>query len=110
VQNISRIIYTARSESWTQRYANKKKLSDITKRINTVVATIASKDITSTNKMMKAVATVVSEVLEEKKKKTEKKNIKEPLWKRRMQSKIDELHKDVSRLEELIRGTKETKD
>ena len=87
------------------RYAKKKALDKLTRKMNTVIATIPSKGITKTNLLLKATACVISEELEDRQKiKANQKNKgQEPLWKRRIQNKIDQLRKDVSRMEELKR-------
>ena len=92
------------SEPKPLRNVNKKKLEDITKMMNTVTATIGTNNITETNIMIRTAAVIINEKLGVTNQKRREK--KEPMWKRRMQLKIDEMRKDVGRLEEMKKGKK----
>ena len=82
------------------RHVNRKKLTEKTKAINTVLPTVPTHTITDTNTLLLAAAHVVREELGEKVS-VKKKVVKDPLWKRRIEAKIMEHRSDISRIEEL---------
>lgn len=70
--------------------------------VEEVAAQIQTKDISETNRLLHATAVVVNERLDLKPGK--KKATKEPWWKRRLQGQVDQLRKDLSRLEHVCRN------
>ena len=74
----------------------KKKLLGETAKIDKVLCKFKTHSITKTNKLFYAVAVVVSNRLEVKINKAED---RKPVWRRRLQNKINELMKDLSQLE-----------
>ena len=70
--------------------------------VEEVAAQIQTKDISETNRLLYATAVVVTERLGIKPGK--KKATKEPWWKRRLQGQVDQLRKDLSRLEQVCRN------
>ena len=67
-----------------------------------VAAQIQTNDISETNRLLYATAVVVTERLGIKPGK--KKATKEPRWKRRLQGQMDQLRKNLSRLEQVCRN------
>ena len=77
------------------------KLSQITAEFNKAVSTIPTNCITETNELLYATAFVVTEELGYKINERKKIDGKDPPWKRRIQNKINNMRKDISRLKEL---------
>ena len=75
----------------------KKKLREVAKEVNDVLAHIQTVDITETNRLVRTAAMVVTRRLGIKKRSTEAR--KEPFWKRRIKNKIDVLRREISKLE-----------
>ena len=79
-------------------------LSSNLKRMNNVLKTIRTENISEDNSLMYAAAYVISDLMG-KVRKEQRVNIKkEPFWKRRIFNSIKTWRKDLSRLEELQRG------
>ena len=70
--------------------------------VEEVAAQIQTKDISETNRLLYATIVVVTERLGIKPGK--KKLTKEPWWKRRLRAQVDQLRKDLSRLEQICRN------
>ena len=79
-----------------------KKLNDTTERVNSVIWKVGTNTIDETNRLICAGALVVCEELGRVKQKEG--NREEPGWKTRLERKVSEQRKDLSRLEELTRG------
>lgn len=77
------------------------------KKLNKILPTITTKDITEDNALMYAAAFVLSEDLGKiKQRRDENSKKKEPFWKRRITKSIMQWRKDLSKLEEFQRGRK----
>ena len=81
---------------------DQRKLRDITKKVNAVIRHIETDDVTQTNKRAKAAALSIAKAVGVKKCKIGEK--KEPWWKRRTESDITNLGRDINRLERGRRG------
>ena len=71
--------------------------------MNELLKNIESKDVTEDNGLFYLGAALVTKVFEKTKTKGEK---KQPWWKRRLQSQVKELNKDLGRLNALLEGWK----
>ena len=82
------------------------RLTSLVKKLNEVVPRIPTENLTETNKLMYAIAVVASEELGFKVRQapTTKKRPQQPMWKVRLQRKIDELRRETGELEQLRRG------
>ena len=78
------------------KYVDNKRMKDATKKVNKAARKIVTNNISETNRLLRAVAWCTAEVLQLKERKKEK---KEPWWKMRLQKNIDELRRDLSKLE-----------
>ena len=78
------------------------KINEITAKVNKLVARIQTDNITDTNKLLKAVRSVVAEKTGLKEVIKNKK--KEPWWKRRLGKDMQQLRKDINILERMKRG------
>ena len=83
------------------------KLRYVTKKVNAVIRHIETDDVTQTNKLAMATALWVAKEVGVKKDKIGEK--KEPWWKRRIESDITNLRRDINRLERERRGETERK-
>ena len=81
---------------------DQRKLRDITKKVNAVIRHIETDDVAQTNKRAKATALSIAKAVGVKKCKTGQK--KEPWWKRRTESDMTNLGRDINRLERERRG------
>ena len=74
--------------------------------LNYVVSRIPTSNLTETNRLMYAVAIVASEELGFKVRQVPgiKRKSQQPMWKMRLQRKIDELRRETSQLEQLRQG------
>ena len=81
---------------------DKRKLRDVTKKVNAVIRHIETDNVTQTNKPAMAAALWVAKEGGVKKGKRGEK--KEPWWKRRIESDITNLRKNINRLERERRG------
>ena len=86
------------------RHVDLKKLKAATARVNKVVDTIVTANLTETNTLLKAAAHIVREHLGEKMPNQSSSNFKDPHWKRRIEDKIKENRKDLSHLKILQDG------
>ena len=71
--------------------------------MNELLKKIESKDVTEDNDLFYLGAALVTKVFEKTKTKGEK---KQPWWKRRLESQVKELNKDLERLNALLEGWK----
>ena len=78
------------------------KINEITAKVNKLVARIQTDNITDTNKLLKAVRSVVAEKIGLKE--VIKNFKKEPWWKRRLGKDMQQLRKDINILERMKRG------
>jgi len=78
------------------------KLQHITAQANKAASSIDTSTITETNQLLYATATVVTEVMGVDIKKMNTRRSQTPPWKRRLQRKLTDLRKDLSRLDELL--------
>ena len=81
---------------------NRGKLLKEVKEVNKVLPFLPTEDITETNTRIAAVACYIGDKLEVKKRTRE--GAQEPMWKRRMRKKIDELHEAVGTLQRKQKG------
>ena len=77
-------------------------MRDVTKKVNAVIRHIKINNVTQTNKLAMAAALWVAKEIGVKKGKRGKK--KEPWWKRRIESDITNLRRDINRLERERQG------
>ena len=77
-------------------------MRDVTKKVNAVIRHIKTNNVTQTNKLAMAAALWVAKEIGVKKGKRGKK--KEPWWKRRIESDITNLRRDINRLERERQG------
>ena len=70
--------------------------------VEEMVVLMPTRGITETNRLLYAIAVVVTERLGTKP--TRKRETKEPWWKRRLKGQLDQLWKDLSRLEQIWRN------
>ena len=80
----------------------KRRIREKLRTVEEVAVLIPTKDITNTNRLLYSITVVVTERLAIKP--TKKKETKEPWWKRRLQGQLDQLRKDLSRLEQIRRN------
>ena len=73
------------------------RLKEKTKLVDEVLDSVQTSGITEDNKLVKCEALVITQLLGIKEIRNKKKE--EPFWKRRIESKINALHKDVSLIE-----------
>ena len=81
---------------------DQRKLREVTKKVNEVIRHIKIDDVTQTNKLAMAAAFWVAKEVGVKKGKIGEK--KEPWWKKRIESDITNLRRDINRLERERRG------
>ena len=81
---------------------DQRKLSEVTKKVNEVIRHIKIDNVTQTNKLAMAAAFWVAKEVGVKKGKIGEK--KEPWWKKRIESDITNLRRDINRLERERRG------
>ena len=81
---------------------NKSSLKKEIDAVNSVLKHIETRTITETNKLLVVAANLVTERLGLKRPK--EKLTKEPWWRRRIKTKIEQLRKDISRLERVVKG------
>ena len=79
------------------RYTPKKRLNEEVCKVNQILEYIQTKDITSTNELLKAAGCIVAQNLGYKKRSPKER--KEPWWKKRIKGKIASMRKDLSRLD-----------
>ena len=84
------------------RNIDRRSLKEKTKRVNEVIGKLESETITDTNNLILAGANAVADLIQTKVRKG--KNEKVPWWKRRIQSQIDSLRKDISKLDQWNRN------
>ena len=84
------------------RNTERSKLKKAVTEVNSVISLIETQTITETNRLLLAGAKVVAARLGFKA--GESKRVKEPWWLRRIKSKIQQLRKDISRLEKHMSG------
>ena len=77
------------------------KLTKITADVNKVMDSIPTRSITETNKLLYTTGLVVTGELGYKMNERKRNNDKYPPWKRRIQNRINNMRKDISRLKEL---------
>ena len=87
---------------------SRSKVNAIIEKVNYAIGSIRTKNISETNDLMYAAAYVVSEKLG-KIKKIKNTSRKEPFWKRRIQTNIDQWRKDLSKVDEVLRGNMKLK-
>ena len=80
----------------------KRKIQIEVKKVDSVLKKIESENITSTNSLVYAGAVVVTERLGVKLKLKE--DVREPMWKRRLEGQIKQLRRDLARVEQLVEG------
>ena len=80
----------------------RKKLRDITEKVNSIIKRIATNTIGETNRLIYAGARVIRAELGMESERN--KHRKEPGWKTRLEMKLKEKRKDPSRLDEIFRG------
>ena len=90
-------------EVFTFKRVEKCKINEITAKVNKLVARIQTDNITDTNKLLKAVRSVVAEKIRLKEV-IEQTKQKEPWWKRRLDMDLNRLRKDINILERKKRG------
>ena len=81
------------------RHIDKKRVEEASSKVNEVISRIATHNITHTNRLIKAGATISAKHLGVKESPNGRKN-REPHWKRRIKRKTNKLRKDVSMIEE----------
>lgn len=81
---------------------NKSKLSKEIDAVNSVLKHIDTRTVTETNRLLVVAANLVTERLGVKRPK--EKSTKEPWWRRRIKTKVEQLRKDISRLEKVVKG------
>ena len=79
------------------RNVERKRLKLIVDEVNDILKFIPSEDITTINQLLKAAGCVVARKLGVKKRESKPKE--EPMWKKRIKSKVNTLRKDLSRLD-----------
>ena len=98
IMEIAEVIERGRKDKLPAlKYVPKKKLLEETAKADKVLSKFKTHSITKTNELFYAGAAVVTNRLEVKIDKVT--GTKEPMWKRRLQNKINELRKDLSQLE-----------
>ncbi|CAB3978868.1 Hypothetical predicted protein [Paramuricea clavata] len=104
---VDRIIEIMKGEEdykvFTFKKVDRCKINEITAKVNKLVARIRTDNITDTNKLLKAVRSVVAEKIGLKEV-IEQTKQKEPWWKRRLDMDIKRLRKDINILERKKRG------
>lgn len=80
----------------------KKKILVEVKKADNLIRKVISENITSTNSLAYAGAVLVTETLGVKLK--SKESWKEPMWKRRLENQIKQLHRDLARVYLLVEG------
>ena len=85
------------------RKVEKGKLSKEIRKVNELLKTIESIDVTEHNDLFYLGAALVTKVFERTKTKGEN---KQPWWKRRLESQVKELNKDLGRLNALLKSKK----
>ena len=75
----------------------RRSLKEKTKRVNEVIGKLESETIGDTNNLLLAGVNVVADLIQTKEPRN--KNEEGPWWKRRIQSQIDSLRKDISKLD-----------
>ena len=85
------------------RKVEKGKLFTEVRKVNELLNKVESKDMTEENDLFYQGAAMMTKVFEKNKTKDEK---KQPWWKRRLESQVKELNKDLGRLNALLEGKK----
>ena len=85
------------------RNVEKERLSIDERKVNELLKKTKLKDVTEDNDLFYVGAALVTEVFEKNKAKGEK---KQPWWKRRLESQVKELNKDLGRLNALLKSKK----
>ena len=83
---------------------DRKTLNDTTRKVNRVLKDITTKNITDTNRLIKAASTYIGQTLGLKGKHGKRNNEKEPWWKRRIKTSISEIRKHINILERQKKG------
>ena len=87
------------------RYVDRSKVKATTQKVNQIIQVIETSNITETNRLIIAAANVVADLL--KCKRTElgdKKESKEPKWRRRIRCKLEKTRADLGRVDRLRKG------
>ena len=87
------------------RYVDRSKVKAMTQKVNQIIQVVETSNITETNRLIIAAANVVADLL--KCKRTElgdKKESKEPKWRRRIRCKLEKTRVDLGRVDRLRKG------
>ena len=103
LKNMSEIRNLDRTRLPCLRKVEKAKLLTEIRKVNDLLNKIESKDVTEDNDLFYLGAALVNKVFEKNKTNSEK---KQPWWKRRLESPVKELKKDLGRLNALLEGKK----
>ena len=101
LKNMSEIWKLDRARLPCIRNVEKERLSIDERKVNELLKKTKLKDVTEDNDLFYVGAALVTEVFEKNKAKGEK---KQPWWKRRLESQVKELNKDLGRLNALLEG------
>ena len=85
------------------RQISRKKLASVSAMVSRILGTVSTTNLTEINDLVFAGVVVVAEKLGVKSSQSQHKDIK-PWWKRRLEGQINELRKDLSRIEQMDRG------
>ena len=85
---------------------DRKKLADITKKVNEVIGDIRTVSITETNDLVYASSVFIARKIGLRSTSSEKREPKEPWWKRRIKTSISEIRKHINVFERKKRGEK----
>ena len=91
------------------RQVPRKKLSSVSAMVSRILGTVSTTNLTEINDLVFAGVVIVAEKLGVKSSQSQHKDNK-PWWKRRLEGQINELRKDLSRIEQMDRGAMKDSD
>ena len=100
IKNLEEILQKERERLPSHREIDRRKLKEVTKKVDAVLEKIKTNDITTTNDLMYAGAAVVTDLVGVKR--GDRQTRKEPWWKRRLENQVKILNKDLGRVNALI--------
>ena len=83
---------------------DRKTLNDTTRKVNKVLKDVTTKNITDTNRLIKAASTYIGQMLGLKGKYGKRNNEKEPWWKQQIKTSISEIRKHIDIVERQKKG------